>query len=158
MTDVDTLSSSWTSCQKFNRRRDRDGTSTGATVPDPFSQPGSLGVWYGYLTRREQDNGSPLRETFRLARPRFIYRRGSQPFGKCRDGYHRVCRRNGNNQYVLPHQLVPSHSCSTTSCTSAPTHHSGFHSPASAASAYYHNGSDAPAHTHTASDPVPTRL
>ena len=52
-----------------------------------------------------------------------IYRRGSQPCGKCRDGYQRVCRRNGNNQYVLPHQPVSSHSCLTTSYTSAPTHH-----------------------------------
>ena len=62
-----------------------------------------------------------------------IYRRGSQPCGKYRDAYQRVCRRNGNNQYALPHQLVSSHSCSTTCCTSAPTHHPGFHSPANAA-------------------------
>ena len=89
---------------------------------------------------------------------RRYYRRGSQPCGECRDGYQRVCRRNGNNLYALPHQLVSSHSCSTTSCTSAPTHHPGFHSPANAACAYYHNGSDTPAHTHTASNPVPPRL
>ena len=83
-----------------------------------------------------------------------IYRRGSQPCGKCRDGYQRVCRRNGNNQYVLPHQPVSSHSCLTTSYTSAPTHHPGFHSPANATCTYYQNGSDAPANTHTGSHPV----
>ena len=62
------------------------------------------------------------------------------------------------NQYTLPHQLVSSHSNTTTCCTSTPTHHPGFHNPANAACAYYHNGSDAPAHTHTSSHPVPTRL
>ena len=43
-------------------------------------------------------------------------------------------------------------------CTSTPTRHPGFHNPSNAACAYYHNGSDAPAHAHTASHPVPTRL
>ena len=57
------------------------------------------------------------------------------------------------NQYALPHQLVSFHSSSSTSYTSAPTHHPGFHNPANAAWAYYHNGSDTPA-----SHPVPTRL
>ena len=57
------------------------------------------------------------------------------------------------NQYALPHQLVSFHSSSTTSCTPAPIHHPGFHNPANAACAYYHNGSDTPA-----SHPVPTRL
>ena len=87
-----------------------------------------------------------------------ICRRGSQPCGKCRDGYQRVCRHNGNNQYALLHQLVSSHSCSTTCCTSATTQHPGFHSPTDAACAYYHNVSNAPEHAHTASHPVPTRL
>ena len=36
------------------------------------------------------------------------------------------------NQYALPHQLVSFHSSSTTSCTSAPFHHPGFHNPANA--------------------------
>ena len=57
------------------------------------------------------------------------------------------------NQYALSHQLVSFHSSSTTSCTSAPIHHPGFYNHASAACAYYHNGSDTPA-----SHPVPTRL
>ena len=61
-----------------------------------------------------------------------------QPCDKCRDGYQRVCRRNGSNPYGLPHQLVSFHSNSTTCCTSAPTHHPGFHSPASTTCAYYH--------------------
>ena len=43
-------------------------------------------------------------------------------------------------------------------CTSAPTPHPSFHSPANAARAYYNNVSDAPAHTHTASHLVLTRL
>ena len=51
------------------------------------------------------------------------------------------------NQYSLPHQLVSFHSSSTTSCTSAPTHHPGFHNPANAACAYYHDGSGTPAIT-----------
>ena len=140
--------------------------SSAATVPDPFSQPGSLGVWYDHLIRREQDHSSPngrrsdWRDRFFFsARGQELFcSRGSQPCGKCRDGYQRVCRRNINNQYALPHQLVSSHSCSTPSCTSASTHHPGFHSPAHAACAYCHNGSDDPAHVHTASHPVPTRL
>ena len=70
----------------------------------------------------------------------------------------RECRRNGNNQYALPHQLVSSHSCSTTCCTSASTHHPGFYSPANATCSYYHNVSDTPTHADTASHPVPTRL
>ena len=57
------------------------------------------------------------------------------------------------NQYALPHQLVSFHSSLTTSCTSAPIHQPGFHNPANAACAYYHNGSDTPA-----SHPVPTRF
>ena len=51
------------------------------------------------------------------------------------------------NQYALPHQLVSFHSSSTTSCTPAPIHHPGFHNPANAACAYYHDGSDTPAIT-----------
>ena len=51
------------------------------------------------------------------------------------------------NQYALPHKLVSSHSSSTTSCAPAPIHHPGFHNPANAACAYYHNGSDTPAIT-----------
>ena len=51
------------------------------------------------------------------------------------------------NQYALPHQLVSFHSSSTTSCTSAPIHHPGFHNNANAACAYYHDGSDTPAIT-----------
>ena len=31
-----------------------------AAVPDPFSQPGSLGGWYDHLTRREQDDSCLL--------------------------------------------------------------------------------------------------
>ena len=38
----------------------------------------------------------------------------------------------------MPHQLVSSHLNSTTCCTSAPTHHPGFHSPANATCAYDH--------------------
>ena len=62
------------------------------------------------------------------------------------------------HQYALSHQLVSFHSSSTTSCTSAPTNHPGFRSPANAACPYYHNGSDALSHAHTALHPVPTRL
>ena len=74
--------------------------------------------------------------------------RERQPRGKCRDVHQRACRRNGSNHYALIHQLVSSHSSSTSSCISATIHHPGFHSPANAACAYFHNGSDSPAHDH----------
>ena len=68
----------------------------------------------------------------------------------CRDGSQRVCSSNGSNQYDRPHQLVSSRSISVTFCTSAPTHHPGFHSPANAACSSFHNASDFP---HTPSPP-----
>ena len=89
------------------------------------------------------------RALFRYLRAGDIYRRSSQPCGKCRDGYQRVCSRNGN-QYSLHHHHLLSHSSLTTCGTSEPTQHPGFHNPANAACAYYHNGSDTPA-----SHPVP---
>ena len=83
--------------------------------------------------------------------------RGSQPCGKCLDGYQSMPPQRQQPIRLADH-LVSSHSCSTTCCTSAPTNHPGFHSPVNAACAYSHNGSDAPSHAHTALHPVPTRL
>ena len=62
------------------------------------------------------------------------------------------CRRNDKPMRPAPPACVVPLAL-TTSCTSAPIHHAGFHNPANAACAYYHNGSDTPA-----SHPVPTRL
>ena len=99
--DVNILFEEWIKCTKRICGRDRGSTSTAANFLDSSNQTGSLGVWYGHLTRRQ----IPLRETcnwrdcdfYCLRASGFFCGRRSQQCRKWRDGYHRVCRRNGSN-------------------------------------------------------------
>ena len=98
--------------------RDRAGTSTAATVPDPFSQPGSLGVWYGHVIRREHDDRSPLRETSRLARPCFFLVPTGKSYFVAGDSNHVASFATATREYAAAtaatNKAYPTSSCHTT--------------------------------------------